>query len=618
MNKKVLSLMLALVMVIGSMGISMAALTDIVGAPVEPAVLRLAGLGILEGYPDGTFKPNNPITRAEYAAVVYRATRLTAISGNTLFADVPASHWASGYIKAATQAGLIKGRGLVGGVNIFDPEADISYDEAVTLVVRALGYESLAQSSGGFPTGYLVVANQKGLLQGISGNLSMPATRALVAQLTFNALEIQKDDGMYLFNELHMINAAAKSGNWSGINLTTFADAGITGVNSSNVENLKATFEALANGVNQNWSPSQISAVATSRGLLALAIGDADELEEADYTPASWTLANLTAAIPAAESVLLNASANQTQINAAKSALDLAVSKLVSTVPLTDLQIAEAAVVVAEGSGYQTDINDAQALVSALPAGAARVALQLRLDAIVPVPDMGVRAAEGVTTTEGVDFAAAVAGVKGSVLVDTDILLTAANTLTDGSEISITVTQQSGTNDPLIVDLSGKEIQVGLATNALGNPKTTRAQVVSEINAHSGASALVDATGGSSALAAPVANTPLAGGTATVVAATAKKVVYEVEITSGANTTGNITVNGLGGPIPVAVVSGMTPALVAKAIAQDPAIIAAAGPDYIVSFNGNNVVFTAANAGALGGSIIPLPPALPSLNVTIQ
>lgn len=76
LNKKVLSLMIAFMMIIGSTGVAMAALSDIVGAPVEPAVIRLEGLGILTGYPDGTFRPNLPITRAEYAAVVYRAKDL--------------------------------------------------------------------------------------------------------------------------------------------------------------------------------------------------------------------------------------------------------------------------------------------------------------------------------------------------------------------------------------------------------------------------------------------------------------------------------------------------------------------------------------------------------------
>lgn len=273
------------------------------------------------------------------------------------------------------------------------------------------------------------------------------------------------------------------------------------------------------------------------------------------------------------------------------------------------MQIAEAAVVVAEGSGYQTDINTAQSLVSALPAGASRVALQLRLNAIVVVLDMGVRAASGVETTMGVDAApavTAVTGVKGTVTVDTDIKLTAANTLTDGSEISITVTQQTGANKPLIVDLSGKEIQVGLATNALGNPKTTRAEVVAAINANTSASALVNATGGNSALAAPVANTPLAGGVATVVAApavVAVKVVYKLPITHGANASGNITVKGVGTDEPVAVINGMSPALVAQAIATDAGLIAKANTaGYVMTVDGNNVVFTALNAGAIGGT----------------
>ena len=613
-NKKVLSLIVVLTIILGSMSISLAALTDIVGAPVEPAVLRLAGLGVLEGYPDGTFKPNNNITRAEYAAVVYRATRLSPLPGNTVFADVPASHWASEFIKAATQAGLIKGRGLVNGVNIFDPEANISYDEAVTLVVRSLGYETLAQANGGYPTGYLVVANQKGLLQGISGNLSMPATRALVAQLTFNALEVQKNDGSYLFNELHMINEAAKTGNWAGINLATITAAGITGVTPSNLSNLIMTFEALANGVNQHWTPSQISGVASVWGPLAAAIEDANDRVQAEYTAASWTLANLVAAIPAAQAVLVNPAATPAQVNAAKAALEVALNKLVSTVPMTDLEIAEEAVVLAETTFYLTDKNAAQLLVTALPAGAARVALQLRLDAIVTVPDMGVRAAAGTTTVQGVNLALPVAGVKGTITVDTDIKLTAANTLTNGTEISITVTQQAGANKPLIVDLSGKEIQVGLATNALGNPKTTRAEVVAAINADTGASGLVVASGGNSTLAMPVANIPLAGGVAQVLAATAVKVVYELPITSGANTTGNIIVKGVGADEFVAVVSGMTPTLVAQEIATDAGLIAKATvAGYVMSASGNKVIFTALNAGAIGGT----GPAA-ALTVTVQ
>ncbi len=264
LNKKILSLMLALVMVIGSMGISMAALMDVGGIPEEQAILRLEGLKILEGYGDGTFLPNNLITREEYAAVITRAKRIQPISGNTIFGDVPSTRWSAQYINVAEQADLIKGRGIINGINTFDPISNISYEEAVTIVVRALGYETLAQSSGGYPNGYLLVAAQKGLLAGVSGTLGMKAPRAMVAQLTFNALEIPQQNGTYLFNELRMINAAAKSTDWTGINLATFAAAGINGVTASNLANLKSTLEGAANGTNQNWSPTDIQGVVDS------------------------------------------------------------------------------------------------------------------------------------------------------------------------------------------------------------------------------------------------------------------------------------------------------------------------------------------------------------------
>ncbi|MDX9917714.1 MAG: S-layer homology domain-containing protein [Gudongella sp.] len=608
-NKKLFSVILALVMVIGTMGMSFAAMPDIAGTPIEPAVERLVGLGVLTGYPDGTFRPNEPITRAEYATIVYKATQLTMIPGATGFGDVPEAHWAAKFIKAATQAGLIKGRGLINGVNTFDPEANISYQEAVTLVVRALGYESLAESNGGYPTGHMLVAEQKNLLEGIGGNLSLPASRALVARLTFNALEVKKNDGLFLFNELHMINEAAESGDWTGIDASTFTDAGINGVTSVNLENLQAILEVMADGSNPNWLPSDVVNVVAARGALAQAIGNAESLDKDDFTTASWAAADLATEIPAAKAVLVNESAGQSQIDAAKVALDAAVAELELKVPLTAVDIAEEAVVVAETTMYDTDIAAAQALVDALPAGPDRVALQVRIDAIVPVTDLGVRAAEGVTTQDGVDAVAAVAavtGVKGTVTVDTDIVLTAANTLTDGSEISITVTQQTGADKNLIVDLSGKEIQVGLATNALGNAKTTRAEVVAAINAHSGASALVVASGGSSALAAPVANTPLAGGVATVEAepaVNAEKVIYEVKITSGADKSGNITVIGVGGNVNVAVLNGMSPELVAQEIANSAGLIAnATAAGYVMTAEDEFVVFTAINAGAIGGT----------------
>lgn len=286
MNKKILSLVLSLTMIIGTFSLAFAVPADVVGTDFEDAVVRLLDLGVLTGYPDGSFKANNNIKRSEYAAVVARAKGLEqeAINsqGSTNFGDVPANHWASGYINIAEDKGLINGLGMVGGINKFDPEANITYEQAVTIVVRALGYESEAQQNGGWPNGYLTVANQIGLLDDVNGTIGMPASRGLVAILTYNALEIpnmikvgsnyivsgsQGSEEVYLFNELHMINRAAANSDWTNIDAQTFTMAGILGITASNLENFKATLEILADGDNQNWTPSQIQGVFDNIGI---------------------------------------------------------------------------------------------------------------------------------------------------------------------------------------------------------------------------------------------------------------------------------------------------------------------------------------------------------------
>ncbi|MDY0234983.1 MAG: S-layer homology domain-containing protein [Gudongella sp.] len=267
MNKKILSLFLTLIMVLGSFSTVFAAPYDVVGTTFEDAVVRLQGLEVLIGYPDGSFKPSNNITRAEYSAVVARIKGLeqaaSSSMGSTIFGDVPANFWASGYINESVQAGLIKGMGIYNGINTFGPQLNITYEQAVTLVVRALGYEAEAEANGGYPMGHLMIAAREGLLQDVNGTLGTLATRGLVAQLTYNALNIplMGNSGEYLFNELRMINEAAASGNWGTINAATFTAAGITGVTASNIGNLKSTLESLASGTNQNWSPSAIQGV---------------------------------------------------------------------------------------------------------------------------------------------------------------------------------------------------------------------------------------------------------------------------------------------------------------------------------------------------------------------
>lgn len=97
---------------------------------VEP-VATLAGAGLLAGYEDGSFRPDAPITRAEYAAIATRFDELAAAESN--FTDI-SGHWAEDAINAAY------GAGWVGGYEdgTFRPDQNITRAEAMALINRVL------------------------------------------------------------------------------------------------------------------------------------------------------------------------------------------------------------------------------------------------------------------------------------------------------------------------------------------------------------------------------------------------------------------------------------------------------------------------------------------------
>lgn len=156
------------------------------------AVNVLSELGIISGYEDGTFKPDSNITRAEMCAVICRALGIDRDADESsktagIFKDVPLTHWANGYVNIAAGQKIVNGMGN----ELFKPESNITYEQAVKMVVVSLGYELLAAARGGWPNGYLNVAKEFGILKNInvSDNASI-ATRAIVAQLVYNALPV--------------------------------------------------------------------------------------------------------------------------------------------------------------------------------------------------------------------------------------------------------------------------------------------------------------------------------------------------------------------------------------------------------------------------------------------
>lgn len=178
--KKLLALILSVAMVF-TMGTSVMAYSDVEeGTYVSEAVTVLSNLDILNGYEDGTFKPEATITRAEMAKIVCETLGYYGMgSDKTPFDDVEPKHWAAGYISTAAGLGIINGYGN----GKFGPEDTVTYEQAVKMVVCALGYEPMAANKGGWPAGYTSVAASIGLTKGMSSS-----ARGDIAVLMYNAL----------------------------------------------------------------------------------------------------------------------------------------------------------------------------------------------------------------------------------------------------------------------------------------------------------------------------------------------------------------------------------------------------------------------------------------------
>ncbi len=186
--RKVLSFVLVLALVLGSFSMAFAATpTDVVGTPSEEAVSVLMSLGVVNGYEDGTFKPNQVVTRAEMAKLVVAALGLEAYASATTssYSDMAGAGWAQGYVSYATKLGIIKGY----PDGTFKPSQTVSLVEASAMIVRALGYtdESLP---GAWPANYMVKAKTLGVLDDVAGTAAEGCNRGDIAQMLYNALTL--------------------------------------------------------------------------------------------------------------------------------------------------------------------------------------------------------------------------------------------------------------------------------------------------------------------------------------------------------------------------------------------------------------------------------------------
>ena len=155
------------------------------------AATVLKEFGVLDGYPDGTFKPQNSITRAEMATIVCRliakADEAALLAGETEFTDVPRDHWATGYINFASSTGIINGD----GDGKFRPGDQVKYEEAIKMVVCSLGYgEDIEIDPEDWSADYIKTATEKGITKNLKGQKGIAATRGDIAVMAYNGANL--------------------------------------------------------------------------------------------------------------------------------------------------------------------------------------------------------------------------------------------------------------------------------------------------------------------------------------------------------------------------------------------------------------------------------------------
>ena len=169
-----------------------AAFTDQADIKVDSDVVdTLVSLGVVNGYTDGSFKPNDTVTRAEMAKMIYvlRTGNSDASAYNndkTSFTDVN-GHWAAGFIKYCQSVGIIAGQ----SATKFAPDQTVTAQEAAKMLLVTLGYD--AQKAGlvgiNWASKTNALADENGLLDDVNTSFTGPCPRQYAAQLIYNAID---------------------------------------------------------------------------------------------------------------------------------------------------------------------------------------------------------------------------------------------------------------------------------------------------------------------------------------------------------------------------------------------------------------------------------------------
>ncbi|NLD48397.1 MAG: S-layer homology domain-containing protein [Clostridiaceae bacterium] len=155
---------------------------------VQQRAEALVSLGILKGYEDGSLKLENKIKRSEFITLV---VKLNGYDKDTLlddikvsFKDISSKHWAYNNIKLSIKHNLVTGY----PDNTIAPDKNVTYAEALAVIIKALGYESTLK--GKWPKNVIDKATELKINKDIDLSDNHQLTRGEMSMIVYNALTV--------------------------------------------------------------------------------------------------------------------------------------------------------------------------------------------------------------------------------------------------------------------------------------------------------------------------------------------------------------------------------------------------------------------------------------------
>ncbi|WP_040713596.1 S-layer homology domain-containing protein [Paenibacillus curdlanolyticus] len=187
--KKSLSLLVAVTMVV-SMFASVASAAD-KELTTQEKFDALKALNIFSGYPpNGDAGLDKNMTRAQFAKVLGLLNELEENAAASKYVDVPANHWAKGFIGAVTEAKLMNGVGN----NKFDPNGNVTVEALAKTLVLTLGLEPVegakVEGTSAWAAGYVQAALDAKLIDAVA-NYKVAAKRALLVEASYEYIQAQ-------------------------------------------------------------------------------------------------------------------------------------------------------------------------------------------------------------------------------------------------------------------------------------------------------------------------------------------------------------------------------------------------------------------------------------------